>query len=183
MPPEGAPDGAPTVLSTVLSMDVPAARPLRRRPAARLLVIDARARLLLLCVEDAGFRIPRLWMTPGGGVHPGETFEQAAVRELWEETGIVAPLGPCVWTRCQIVQLGHEPLLVDERYFVVRVDAADVSLANATPWERETLTEHRWWTSEALVRTEEVVAPRCLPAVLPPILAGAYPPEPVAIGR
>ena len=30
-----------------------------------------------------------LWEIPGGGVEPGETAEEAALTELWEETGCV----------------------------------------------------------------------------------------------
>jgi 8-oxo-dGTP diphosphatase len=32
------------------------------------------------------------WTFPKGKLDPGETWEQAAVREVWEETGIVAVL-------------------------------------------------------------------------------------------
>jgi 8-oxo-dGTP pyrophosphatase MutT (NUDIX family) len=34
------------------------------------------------------------WILPGGGVKPGETLEEAAVREVWEEGG----------ARCRIVR-------------------------------------------------------------------------------
>jgi 8-oxo-dGTP pyrophosphatase MutT (NUDIX family) len=127
--------------------------------------------------------IPRLWITPGGGVEPGESFEECARRELWEETGIQVPLGPCVWTR-RIVHRWAEGLMdIDERYYVVRVDSIEVNAGKLTDWERTVLTEHRWFTVDDIARCDDVVAPRCLATILPDLLAGPYPTEPLTIGR
>src|SRR6266571_2109299 len=68
------------------------------RPTARLLVLDPAGRILLFSAVDPRGRV---WFTPGGGVHRGETLEAAAVRELAEETGHVraeAGIGPLVAT-------------------------------------------------------------------------------------
>ena len=52
---------------------------------AAVLVIDPEGRLLLLKRSDNA-----CWGPPGGAVEPGEVVEQAARRELFEETGLQA---------------------------------------------------------------------------------------------
>src|SRR6478735_6313629 len=56
------------------------------RPAARILLVDGEDRVLLMrfTPDDR----PPLWCTPGGAVDPGESYAQAARRELWEEVGV-----------------------------------------------------------------------------------------------
>src|SRR5215469_17862934 len=57
-----------------------------QRRAARVVLLDPRNRVLLMRYDD-GPPNGSHWATPGGGLEPGETYEQAALRELAEETG------------------------------------------------------------------------------------------------
>lgn len=52
---------------------------------ACVLVFDESGRLLLQRRSDSGD-----WGTIGGALEPGESLEEAAARELWEETGLTA---------------------------------------------------------------------------------------------
>jgi 8-oxo-dGTP pyrophosphatase MutT (NUDIX family) len=63
---------------------------MRSRPSARLLVVNPSGQVLLFRFvhKNGPLAGQDYWATPGGGVEDEETFEQAAIRELEEETGI-----------------------------------------------------------------------------------------------
>lgn len=58
-----------------------------QRVAAYNVCVDATGRLLMCRLSDVTER-PGLWTLPGGGVEFGEHPEHAAIRELFEETGL-----------------------------------------------------------------------------------------------
>lgn len=130
----------------------------RPRPAARLIVLDPEDRLLMFrfAPED---RAP-FWCTAGGAVDPGESYAQAARRELMEETGFDIDPGPEVMRRqVQFVTLEGVPVDADERYFVVRAATTEIATHGHTELERRVMQEWRWFTRDELVGWPEKIFP------------------------
>lgn len=138
---------------------------LRIRRAARSLVVSAQGRVLLFRFDLADR--PPFWATPGGECEPHESFEEAARRELFEETGLTADPGEQVArTTPRFTTVEGEPIQADERYFLVRVEGEAITTAHHTALEQKVMTQHRWFTPEELGHWHEAIFPENLRDIL-----------------
>jgi len=155
---------------------------LRIRPAARAVLLDPADRILLVRFE---FPARTVWATPGGGIEPDETAEDALRRELSEEAGLTYfELGPMIWTRLHIVPfIGGQWDGQREQYHLVRVPAFEPE--PRLTWEelnREYVFELRWWTVQELEEAGMTFAPRRLPELVRELLLHGAPAEPIDAG-
>jgi 8-oxo-dGTP pyrophosphatase MutT (NUDIX family) len=133
---------------------------LPERQAARVILLDPGNRVLLMRYDD-GPPNGRHWATPGGGLEPGESFPQAALRELAEETG---------WTDIALLKEVHQRshtmewagLLVrqHERLYLARTDQPGRAITGVEAMhESDGIAAWHWWTLEELTTTTDKIWP------------------------
>jgi 8-oxo-dGTP pyrophosphatase MutT (NUDIX family) len=124
------------------------------RTAVRLLPVSPEGRILLLQAQDPARPGDLHWISVGGGVDPGETHEQAAVRELFEETGIEAPVDVVVGPLGE----GIHPFSWDgvdyvshSRFYAMALPAdVSVHFEGLDAGEVGNILRAEWWTPEEL---------------------------------
>lgn len=170
-------DDRPTDTPRTIDYEAVGPQPPFRRRTARILLVDTEDRLLLFrWIARAGTPEEHaVWLTPGGGVDKGETIPQAAVRELYEETGLVvaeADLGPQIAVTGGYADLGWAKGTFREDYFFLRVEPFTPDTSAFTELERERVVAHRWWPPAELLEPVERVVPFGLVPLLTDLFAG-----------
>jgi len=143
------------------------------RLTSRILLFDEDGRVLLFLTKAPDTTGFSRWITPGGGVDPGESHADAAVRELFEETGmVVSEVGQPVWDHDFTVEwnaadhsTGHA------EFYVLRTAAFEPVNTNWTPEEHIDVEASRWWSLAELQATTEPFEPTELPRLVADNLA------------
>ncbi|GAA4667618.1 hypothetical protein GCM10023347_20830 [Streptomyces chumphonensis] len=133
------------------------------RRAARVAVVDSDGAVFLFRYDNEEVGVH--WALPGGGLDPGETPREGALRELREETGwtdVRAGALLCVWehdyTRSGV------PVRQHEHVFLGRGGRREPAAGVAAAHTEDGILGWRWWSPGALAGTRE--------ALWPPRLAG-----------
>ncbi len=162
------------------------------RNAVRILLLNDKNELLLMHVEGfdisitEGKRNKQFWCTIGGGIERRETMEQAALREILEETGIEEQnikLGPVVWHSEVDLMLKGTLTRLKENFVVARTTIQNIALHQPTEDEKQTVKELRWFSLDAIKNSHEVIFPILLSTYLPDILLEKYPQQPIHLNK
>ena len=137
----------------------------KHRATARVLLVNEQNQVFMLKTHfDPEVCLPPRWLVPGGGIDAGEDTLTAALRELYEETGLVVAPG----------DLGEPVLEASGRWdwadglnyhtyrdtiYELKVQDFKLDTSGFTEDELRDVLEYRWWNLSELFASEELVAP------------------------
>jgi len=147
------------------------------RATSRVLLIDPSGAVLMFLQHGKNHDVAPRWITPGGGVDPGENHEQAAIREVFEETGLVLETVPAPFLdedfdpdqRWHPYQRGHWA------WYDIRTDRFEPVRDGWTEEELVDVVEWQWMTAAELGADSHEVEPPRLAQMLQFLLRSTMP--------
>ncbi|MBN1427167.1 MAG: NUDIX domain-containing protein [Anaerolineae bacterium] len=143
------------------------------RQAVRAILLTPQREILLLRIHPPGAS-EHFWITPGGGIEPGETIEEGLRRELGEELGLTEfEIGPLVWRRQHTFDWAEERISQYERYYIVNTKRFEPKMRDAV--EAKTLDRFKWWPADELAKSNERLTPLSLAEIVRHYLTNGAP--------
>lgn len=134
------------------------------RQAIRAIVLTPEHEVLLMRI-----RAPEggdwFWITPGGGLEPGESIEAGLRHEMNEELGLDHfDVGPLVWRRQHTFNWDGRRICQREQYHVVHVQRFEPRMSDEV--EAKVLDRFKWWGTDELARARERLTPISLAQIV-----------------
>jgi ADP-ribose pyrophosphatase YjhB (NUDIX family) len=135
------------------------------RRAARVAVLDPDGAVLLLRYDNPEVGVH--WAMPGGGLEPGETPREGALREVREETGWsdIEP-GPLLCTWEHDFTRGTVPVRQHEHIYIAHAPHRPLSGDLTAAHSADGILSARWWTPAELAAADEAMWPPNLAELL-----------------
>ncbi len=123
----------------------------------RVVIRDEDDKILMVRQQHEGRDI---WMVPGGAIEEGENSYEAAVREVWEETGLEISVGRLIWHMEQVMPQGEQRFV---NYFEGRVTGGQMELGMDPELDdgEQVLREVRFMSKEE-IEAVDALHPPCL---------------------
>ncbi|HEY3876897.1 MAG TPA: NUDIX hydrolase [Candidatus Kapabacteria bacterium] len=151
---------------------------LKIRKCARAIVVNDANEVLMIkhCDKTAANPLNpdvlEYWVPPGGKVEEEETFQDAAIRELMEETGIVInSVSECILQQSRELYFeqtfGSSLMRTDERFFLSKIRGnPKIPFFDLS----EGIVDARWWPIANMEKSEEIFFPEGLNILLRNVL-------------
>jgi len=135
------------------------------RRAARVVLLTPEREVLLMHIAFP-FRAAPIWVAPGGGLERDETWEEAAARELHEETGQRRTIGRLVFEQRFALPGGAQPRTQHERFFLVETARFEPVARTLEGNERAWFRGFGWWPLARLSSAPDVFSGAALAAAI-----------------
>ena len=141
---------------------------LQVRNSVKCVLLNCNDELLLVRTCDASIRDSSgsyngdFWQMVGGKIEDNETVEEAARRELFEETGLSefdVNFGRIVWSGKLILVMNGVKTLINQRFMVVRSCKNEVTIKNLTQEEQNVIKELKWFALDDIKNNSEIIYP------------------------
>ena len=128
------------------------------RKSSRAIVLNKNNEIFLFQYQfDYFAENNTIWITPGGSLEEGESFEDALKREIYEELGVqLTKECPEVYYRNPIYTLkSGEKVQSVEKFFLVTLEENSFSFDHWTESEKKRMLAGKWWSVEEIEKSED----------------------------
>lgn len=128
------------------------------RNSSRAIVLNGKNEIFLFQYIFDYFKDGNIvWITPGGGIEPGENYEDALKREINEEMGILLKEVPqsSYYRKATYTLKNGENVIAHELFYVIHIENMDLNFRGWTESEKLRMKKGKWWSREEIEKSAD----------------------------